>query len=341
VKALTILKHVFIPHEHNDYKPHFFREVSLGVIVALSIFLLGVSAGSSVFIRQTVLGANITASVLIDLTNESRIAYNESPLARNELLDKAAQMKAADMVDHGYFAHNSPTGVTPWHWFKEAGYTFLYAGENLAINFVDAQAVRDAWLASPKHRENLLDIKFEEIGMAAMDGMYKDGSTMYIVQLFGTPATPKKEIPAQLVEATTTTPETIPRIAPTSVIVAQNEDITTPSGSGAPEIKGATTTPYEPIITTKELAVVKNTDEVDKTSPSTSVTTYSTWYGRMIFGAPHYVQVLYQVLLVVIILALIVMLAIEFKRQHWKHIAYALALVLVVTLCILINQMFF
>lgn len=338
MKFLTFLKHVFIPHEHNEYKPHFFREVSLGIIVASSIFLLGVSAGSSFFIRQTVLGANITASVLIDLTNESRIAFNESPLVRNTLLDKAAQMKATDMVEHEYFAHNSPTGVTPWHWFKEAGYTFLYAGENLAINFVDAQAVRDAWLASPKHRENLLDVKFEEIGMATMDGMYKDGSTMYIVQLFGTPATPKKEIPAQIVEATTT-PETIPNTKPSTVILAQNEPKT--NTSGAPEIKGATTTPYEPIVTTKELAVVKNTDEVDKVSPSTSVTRYSTWYGRMIFGAPHYVQVTYQVLLAIIILALIVMLAIEFKRQHWKHIAYALALVLVVTLCILINQMFF
>lgn len=338
MKILTLLKHVFIPHEHNEYKPHFFREVSLGIIVALSIFLLGVSAGSSAFIRQTVLGANITASVLIDLTNESRVAFNESPLVRNALLDNAAQLKAADMVSNQYFAHNSPTGVTPWHWFKEAGYTFLYAGENLAINFVDAQAVRDAWLASPKHRENLLDIKFEEIGMATMDGPYKDGSTMYIVQLFGTPATLKKEIPTQVIQEPIT-PEPLPNTTP--VIVAQNEDISTLSGSGAPEIKGATTTPYEPIITTKELAVVKNTDEVDKTSPSTAVTTYSTWYGRMIFGAPHYVQVLYQVLLAIIILALIVMLAIEFKRQHWKHIAYALALILVVTLCILINQMFF
>ena len=161
---------------------------------------------------------------------------------------------------------------------------------------------------------------------------------MYIVQLFGTPATPKKEIPTQVIQEPIT-PEPLPNTTP--MIVAQNEDISTLSGSGAPEIKGATTTPYEPIITTKELAVVKNTDEVDKTSPSTSATTYSTWYGRMIFGAPHYVQVLYQVLLTIIILALIVMLAIEFKRQHWKHIAYALALILVVTLCILINQMFF
>jgi uncharacterized protein YkwD len=44
-------------------------------------------------------------------------------------------MKANDMATLSYFAHTSPSGLTPWHWFAKANYVFSYAGENLAIDF--------------------------------------------------------------------------------------------------------------------------------------------------------------------------------------------------------------
>lgn len=342
MKPLRFLKHVFIPHEHNDYKPHFFREVSVAIILAIGIFLLGVSAGSSFFIHRTVLGANVTASILIDLTNESRLAYNETPLVRNQILDHAAELKAEDMVREQYFAHNSPKGVTPWHWFKEAGYMFLYAGENLAINFTDAVAVRDAWLASPTHRANLLDVKFKEIGMATVQGLYKNDPTIYVVQLFGTPAVAKAETP----------------VATSTVAVNEEESETSFSTSSptvvlavnaTPEIKGETTEKelYEPVVTTKELAVVKNTEPVEEattTLPAQTpkeVQTYSTWYERALFGGSYYVHLIYKGLITFVFVALVTMVVIEIRKQHWKHIAYGLALLLALTLCLLINQAFF
>ena len=141
MKVLEILKHAFVPHDKNDYKPHFFREVWVAVILFGSVFLLCASAGSSFFLHRTILGANIAASVLVDLTNQSRLAFNQSPLSRSSKLNEAAQMKGEDMVRRGYFAHISPDGVTPWYWFKEVGYNFLYAGENLAINFTESEGV--------------------------------------------------------------------------------------------------------------------------------------------------------------------------------------------------------
>src|SRR3989338_8766355 len=30
----------------------------------------------------------------------------------------SARMKAEDMANKGYFAHTSPEGLSPWHWFK-------------------------------------------------------------------------------------------------------------------------------------------------------------------------------------------------------------------------------
>ena len=343
VKPHSFLKHVFIPHEHNDYKPHFFREVSVAIIVIGSIFLLGFSAGSSFLIKKTVLGASVTASVLVDLTNESRLAYNQAPLVRNSALDYAATLKAEDMAKEGYFAHNSPTGVTPWYWFKQAGYTFLYAGENLAINFVDAEEVRNAWLASPLHRANLLDVKFKEIGMATVSGVYKNGPTIYVVQMFGTPAV-AKEIPA----AETSPVVEKETIAPQKAQLAETPiPQTNPSlAIGAPEIKGEsveTKPEYEAVITTEELAVVKN-NEVEEVATSTSTSTapekYSTWYGRLLFGGSYYVEILLKGLLALTFVALLTMIFIEIRKQHWKHITYGLALLLVITLCLLINQAF-
>ena len=73
MKLIQAFKHLFIPHDKNDYKPHFFRELSVAIILFGSVFLLVMSAGSSFFIHKTVEGVSIASSVLIDLTNEDRI----------------------------------------------------------------------------------------------------------------------------------------------------------------------------------------------------------------------------------------------------------------------------
>jgi len=346
VKALTFLKHVFIPHEHNDYKPHFFREISVALILAGSIFMLGFSFGSSFLIHQTVLGANVTANVLVDLTNESRLAYNELPLSRNTLLDQAAALKADDMAANSYFSHNSPTGVTPWHWFQKAGYTFLYAGENLAINFIDANEVRDAWLASPTHRANLLDVRFREIGMATVSGIYKDGPTIYVVQMFGTPAVEK-------VAATTSSSTEAVIVASSTkelaVVAGDEKEV-----SNEPQIKGEATDnagsttsvgvepELQPVLNTTQLAIVKNNNTVESSTatPTLVAEKYSRWYERALFGGSYYVDLLLKLLLGIVLIALIAMIVIEVRKQHWKHIAYGLALLLIITLCILINQAF-
>ncbi len=342
---LTALKHLFIPHEHNDYKPHFFREISVAIILAISIFLLGASFGSSFLIHKTVLGASVTANVLVDLTNESRVAYSEAPLVRSPLLDQAATLKAEDMSSTGYFAHNSPTGVTPWYWFQKVGYTFLYAGENLAINFIDAAEVRDAWLASPTHRANLLDVKFKEIGMATVNGVYKNGPTIYVVQMFGTPAVAKQAPPLATSSVTLTSAAT-PRVVPTESVPS---DKVIPSDNLAmnnpPEIKGEaieTQPAYVPVITTNDLAVVKNTEEVEEatTTPPSTAGDYSTWYERLVFGGTYYVGNILKALLALVVLALSIMVSVELRRQHWKHIAYGLALLLIIALSIIINQAF-
>lgn len=105
----------------------------------------------------------------------------------NDLLSAAAQLKANDMAAKGYFAHVSPDGKTPWYWIDKVGYSYDYAGENLAVNFIDSADVSNAWMASPTHRANILNPVFKEVGTATAVGTYKGRNAIFVVQLFGTP----------------------------------------------------------------------------------------------------------------------------------------------------------
>lgn len=98
----------------------------------------------------------VLPAVLVDLANQDRLANGEGALTRSPLLDTAARLKAEDMASTQYFAYTSPTGVTPWHWFSKVGYSFTYAGENLAIDFTESADVEKAWLNSPLHRKNIM-----------------------------------------------------------------------------------------------------------------------------------------------------------------------------------------
>ena len=129
----------------------------------------------------------IYGSVIVNLTNKERSKVNLSELKVSPILEKAAQMKANDMAEKGYFAHNTPEGHSPWYWFEKAGYQYIYAGENLAVNFLNSEDVETAWQNSPTHWYNIISPKYTEIGVATSTGFYKGRSAIFVVQLFGTP----------------------------------------------------------------------------------------------------------------------------------------------------------
>lgn len=129
----------------------------------------------------------IYASVLVNLTNKDRVAANVGELTVNPVLELAAQMKANDMAEKGYFAHNTPDGKTPWYWIALAGYQYKHAGENLAVNFENSEDVQTAWMNSRGHFLNIVNPKFTEIGIATSTGIYKGRTAIFVVQMFGTP----------------------------------------------------------------------------------------------------------------------------------------------------------
>jgi len=134
---------------------------------------------------QRVLASEITPNRVIQMVNEDRRKNGAAFLSENELLDKAAQKKAEDMIARNYFSHTSPAGVTPWFWFDQVGYDYIHAGENLAINFESAESQQEAWMKSPTHRKNILNTGYQEIGVAVKRGSIDGQKGILVVQLFG------------------------------------------------------------------------------------------------------------------------------------------------------------
>jgi len=163
--------------------------------LVLKILFVGLSANFS----ENFFIAGIKQSSLTQMVNRQRSAEGLNLLRENSTLSKAAMLKARDMVEKEYFAHQSPDGNTPWHWFKEAGYNYKYAGENLAIGYVDSDEVYNAWYNSETHRANILNPNYTEIGTAILSGFGKNNATI-VVQLFGSPQSETASVVAAQIE---------------------------------------------------------------------------------------------------------------------------------------------
>jgi hypothetical protein len=181
---------LFAPHPHNNHKAKILQPKSLVILIGL--FIMGRSIiDMAVGLKPGVLGfaSQIDPEKIIQLTNQERVNAGVTGLSENKLLDQAALAKATDMFEHNYWAHVSPTGVEPWYFITNAGYQYQHAGENLARDFSNPTDVVKAWMASPTHRQNLLDSRYKDIGVAVMDGTINGVETTLVVQMFGSTQT--------------------------------------------------------------------------------------------------------------------------------------------------------
>jgi hypothetical protein len=246
-KMWHIFKKWFIPHEGNDYKPHMLRPRTIFVVCVLAIaaelaFLSGFSMPAY---RSPFLG-DVLGSALTDGTNAARVANNLPPLQVNPVLTRAAQEKVDDMVANNYFAHTSPQGVTPWYWFENVGYDFTYAGENLAVDFSDSQDVTDAWLNSPEHRTNIMNVNFTQFGIAIATGTFEGHAAVYVAEEFGAPAplmTAENAVPGVPMAAAATMPKAVKpavKLIPT-IIATSNLSVASSEQTFISVVKGVAT----------------------------------------------------------------------------------------------------
>ena len=224
---ISFIKHHFVPHQGNNHRPHFLRnknmrELAGFVIVMEVLVLIGLTVGVTGSFSNT---AAVLPGVLGVLTNDERASAHLTVLTENPVLNRVATLKAEDMARKSYFSHTSPEGLTPWYWFKQAGYEYEYAGENLAIDFKDSYDVTYAWMNSPTHRANIVKAAYTEVGTGVASGTYDGVPTVFVAQVYAKPApkpTPKptqNATPKTSVVATDLTKKSLPTATGTSPVI--------------------------------------------------------------------------------------------------------------------------
>ncbi len=223
---LEKIKNFIVPSGSNNYRSRFLQnDILLYCVVFLLVLKIAASLVSINF-PQNIFFADITKSALENFANQTRQSSGLKPLAENQKLNQAAELKAQNMLQNNYFDHISPSGVTPWFWFLKAGYSYKYAGENLAIGFFDSQEVFNAWLNSPSHKANIINPHYTEVGTAVLGGFGQNNSII-VVQEFASPSLAKQPATKTInPKATAVQPKTV---APVSknvpVATAINEKV--------------------------------------------------------------------------------------------------------------------
>ena len=320
------LKKHFIPHEGNNHRPHLLRGenarwlVVIVLAVECVIFLLPTI---SVLNLSSQMGAVILA-VLDQGTNQNRAAQKLSTLTVNPLLNESAQLKAEDMAANGYFAHVSPTGKTPWYWLKKVGYRYSYAGENLAINFVDSVDVTNAWMNSPTHRANILDGNYTEMGTGIATGTYDGRETIFIAQEFASPATadspapiesPSSNLASASIEKTTknilsktskTAPASVKIPSTDTSSIASSPVSSTTAATGSASFLAFASTSDENNVGTTAPEVLGVTTTAPPTVAASTIS--PNWYQKLMASPHHAVNSVLFIILAIVLTALSIIL---------------------------------
>ncbi len=283
------------------------------LIVVLPSFLL--------FPRLNFL-AEVLPAVLVNLTNQEREIAKLPDLTTDPLLTEAAQAKATDMAGRGYFAHNDPTsGAEPWVWLDRAGYRYDFAGENLAVNFIDSNDVLRAWMQSPTHRENIVRSSFSQIGIGVASGVYQGRPSVFVVQFFGRPA---------FAEATAGKPALI--IPPQST--AGKPALIVPPQSTAAVAPTPITPPVKPIAVSLPNVKGESTPALQPLSGPKLPTFWQKWLAE-----PRTTNTaLLLLLMFVVIAALALNILIQIKIQHPDLVANGLAVICLIGALLLVNN---
>jgi len=104
---------------------------------------------------------------IVQRINSYRARNGLAPLRVGPALSRAAQAHSTDMARRGYFDHGDFLSR-----LRSFGVRAPYVGENLAEGTrpLTPAAIVRMWIASPPHRENLLDRGFRRIGVGMAGG---------------------------------------------------------------------------------------------------------------------------------------------------------------------------
>lgn len=114
---------------------------------------------------------SLTADELevFNLINAQRTKNGLSSLKVDAEVQSVTRIKAQDMVKNNYFDHNSPTYGSPFDMLNRFKISYRTAGENIAGNSSNQEAVT-AWMNSSGHKANILNSGFNYTGIGVVNG---------------------------------------------------------------------------------------------------------------------------------------------------------------------------
>ncbi len=172
----------------------------VAVLIALAVATPAVAERSSVRAERLVM---LERDFLLEI-NAVRAVHGLRPLALSAGLQSAAVRHSHAMLAAGFFSHSSRNG-TPFsdrirRSYVSQGFDTWSVGESILFDnshtFTPATSI-SAWMASPRHRRNLLSPSWREVGIgvaraAAAPGVFGGGEAWVVTLDFGTRARGKK-----------------------------------------------------------------------------------------------------------------------------------------------------
>ncbi|MDD2753819.1 MAG: CAP domain-containing protein [Candidatus Portnoybacteria bacterium] len=325
-KTKIIFLEVFVPQKGNNFLPKALKSKYL-FLYSASLLAVKIALISLVLILPaTDFFSSITASRLVSLINQERQSRNLPALALNDSLNSAAGLKVNDMATQGYFEHTSPAGITPWFWFKQIGYNYVFAGENLAMGFTETDEVFAAWMNSPTHRANILNPNFREMGLAVGTGNIQNRQETLAVLEFGKQAAqqPAKTRIAQPVPAKNTPAPSAPKSSPAA---SPKPAISSPSVSVAPAASPATVAAVEKTSTEQiDLKTILGAEPqapkgiARAVSPSVNAAYAPRVLGAFVSRSDEIFKSLYLYFTLFLAIALLVNIFVKMEIQYWTTI---------------------
>ena len=150
--------------------------MSVCVVALLAAILAPAAASRSTSRSQAALSSRETA--LVVAINSVRTLHLLPKLRVDFRLVRAARSHSRDMLRHHYFAHGNFN--SRMNAFRVRGMLFA---ENIfwSSGIASANATVASWLASPPHRQNLLDPQLHRIGVGTPLGSFGGFSTATMV----------------------------------------------------------------------------------------------------------------------------------------------------------------
>ncbi|MCU0266906.1 MAG: CAP domain-containing protein, partial [Actinomycetia bacterium] len=195
---------------------------SLLILLALTAALVAVLAGPAA-VRPASAAEPTVEAQLLSLTNAARAAAGAPALESSSAVVSVARRWSTAMAAQGTLSHNPDLGAQVSGWSRVA--------ENVGVAS-SAEQVQQLFMGSAAHRANILDRRFDRVGIGVAEGT--DGRlwfTVDLLQLAGSTAgaAPAPEpVPAPSARSSTPSPAAAARPAPRAAPRA------TPSEAPAP-----------------------------------------------------------------------------------------------------------